>query len=79
MSAMHYVGKGSFFVGVPARDLTAEEAEQYADIIVGSNLYEPVGSQGAPQEPFGAPAQAVEAAQGETAPIESAGKRRKGE
>lgn len=79
MSAMHYVGKGAFFVGVPARDLTAAEAEQYADIIAGSALYEPVGSQGAPQEPVVAPAQTVEAAQGEAAPIESAGRRRKGE
>lgn len=73
MSAMNYVGNGSFFIGVPARNLTADEAEQYADIIAGSPLYEPVAAQGAPV------AQATEAVQGEAASTEGAGKRRKGE
>lgn len=41
MSAMRYVGGGSFLIGVPARDLTAEEAERYRDVIAGSPLYEP--------------------------------------
>lgn len=44
MGAMRYVGDGAFFVGVPARDLTAEEAERYGEIIAGSSLYEPVGA-----------------------------------
>lgn len=41
MSAMRYVGGGSFYIGVPARDLTAEEAVQYREVIEGSPLYEP--------------------------------------
>jgi hypothetical protein len=39
---MRYVGGGSFFIGVPARDLTAEEAAQHWGVIAGSALYEPV-------------------------------------
>lgn len=73
MSAMHYVGDGSFFIGVPARDLTASEATQCAAVITGSPLYEAVSVQAAPA------AQAAEAVQGEAAPTESAGKRRKGD
>lgn len=45
MSAMRYVGGGSFLIGVPARDLTAEEAERYRDAIAGSPLYEPAGGE----------------------------------
>ena len=39
---MRYVGGGSFLIGVPARDLTADEAELYRDAIAGSPLYEPI-------------------------------------
>jgi hypothetical protein len=41
VSAMRYVGGGSFYIGVPARDLTAAEAQQYREVIEGSPLYEP--------------------------------------
>ena len=42
MSAMRYVGNGSFLIGVPARDLSAEEAGRYAETIADSGLYEPM-------------------------------------
>jgi len=71
-SAMKYVGDGSFLIGVPARDLSAAEAEQYADLVTGSPLYVPVVAQSAPEP-------AMAEATGEVAPVEGAGKRRKGE
>jgi len=41
----------AFFVGVPARDLTAEEAEKYGyEWLVNSGLYEPVEEKPKPQE-----------------------------
>ena len=46
-TALRYLG-GAFIHGVPARDLTADEAAQYADVIkeqqelTGAMLYEPV-------------------------------------
>lgn len=61
MSAMKYVGDGSFIVGVPARDLSADEAERLAEMIAGSPLYEPV------VEAQAAPAAASTAAPAETA------------
>ena len=72
MSAMKYVGDGSFIVGVPARDLSADEAERLAEMIAGSPLYGPVVAQSAPEP-------AMAEATGEVAPVEGAGKRRKGE
>lgn len=42
MSAMRYVGGGAFLIGVPARDLTADEAELYRALITDSPLYEPI-------------------------------------
>ncbi len=37
-----FVGDGSRFIpGVPARDLTPEEADRFADAIRGSDLYQP--------------------------------------
>ena len=45
MSAMRYIGGGSFLIGVPARDLTADEAELYRDMIAGSSLYEPIDNE----------------------------------
>ena len=40
-SALRYVGAGSFLPGVPARDLSAAEADAYggADALVASGLY----------------------------------------
>lgn len=38
---LKYVGGGRFIAGVPARDLTAAEAEQYPEA-AASGLYEPV-------------------------------------
>lgn len=46
MSAMRYVGNGAFHIGVPARDLTAEEAELHSEIIAGSPLYEAITEAG---------------------------------
>lgn len=49
MGAQRDVGDGSFFVGVPAPALTAEEAERYREVIAGSLLYEAMDApQGAP-------------------------------
>ena len=42
MSEMRYVGGGAFLIGVPARDLTADEAELYRALIADSPLYEPI-------------------------------------
>lgn len=47
MSGMKYIGGGAWIPGVPARDLTAEEASTHADAIAateaaGHKLYEPV-------------------------------------
>lgn len=58
MSAMRYVGNGAFHIGVPARDLTAEEADQYSEIITGSPLYEAAteqatAEQGLDEQPAG--------------------------
>ena len=40
---MKYVGKGSFLVGVPARDLNAEEVKKFGEErLLKSNLYEEV-------------------------------------
>ena len=40
---MKYVGKGSFLVGVPARDLNASEVKKYGDErLLKSNLYEEI-------------------------------------
>lgn len=58
MSAMRYVGGGSFYIGIPARDLTAEEAEQHRDVLAGSPLYEPLDN-----EPAGEPANGMSSEQ----------------
>lgn len=47
MSAMRYVGNGAFHIGVPARDLTAAEADLYSETIAGSSLYEAIAQAGA--------------------------------
>ena len=40
---MKYVGKGSFLVGVPARDLNASEVKKYGDgKLLNSGLYEEI-------------------------------------
>lgn len=40
---MKYVGKGSFLVGVPARDLSAGEVKKFGEErLLKSNLYEEV-------------------------------------
>lgn len=45
---MRYVGGGTYIHGVPARDLTDDEAEKFGDIIaeqeslIGQSLYEPI-------------------------------------
>jgi hypothetical protein len=46
MSGLRYIGDGAWIAGVPARDLNAEEAKQYADLIAdtaaaGHVLYVP--------------------------------------
>ena len=53
-TALRYLG-GAFIHGVPARDLTADEAAQYGALIAdqeettGTRMYEPV-AQAAPQQ-----------------------------
>lgn len=50
-SALRYVGGGEFIWGVPARDLSREEAERFGSVIeahertTGRRLYEPAGEQ----------------------------------
>jgi hypothetical protein len=61
---MRYVGGGSFYIGVPARDLTAEEAERYREVLVGSPLYEPANEQ-TDEQPAGETPAADEANEGE--------------
>lgn len=40
MNGLKYVGKGAFLVGVPARDLSAEEAKKYGvKRLLASGLY----------------------------------------
>ena len=40
---LKYVGKGSFLVGVPARDLNASEVKKYGDgKLLNSGLYEEI-------------------------------------
>lgn len=75
MSAMRYVGGGSFYIGIPARDLTAEEAERHRDVLEGSPLYEPVDGESGDggsadetdggQQPAGGETQADEESEGE--------------
>ena len=62
MSAMHYVGDGSFYVGVPARDLTEAEAEQYREVIEGSPLYVPAQPN---EQAAGVPAPTDDSSEGE--------------
>jgi len=63
---LRYLG-GAFIHGVPARDLTAEEAAQYGALIAGqeavthTQMYEPVGQPA--QAPKGKQAAAAPAAQ----------------
>jgi len=41
MAKLKYIGKGTFLVGVPSRDLTAEEVKKFdADWLLASGLYE---------------------------------------
>ena len=50
MAALKYVGNGTYIHGVPARDLTADEAQTYRKIIeeqealIGRKLYQAVES-----------------------------------
>ena len=40
---MKYVGKGSFLVGVPARDLNASEAKRFGiERLLNSSLYQEI-------------------------------------
>lgn len=70
MSAMRYLGDGSFYIGVPARDLTAEEAALHGDVIAGSPLYEAVTA------PEAAQADAQAGAEGDEQAGETTGRRR---
>ncbi len=36
MSGLKYIGGGAWLPGVPARDLSAEEAKEYAEIIAAA-------------------------------------------
>lgn len=51
MKKLKYIGAGAFIVGIPARDLTEEEAKRFggADYLVELGLYEVV-SKPAPKE-----------------------------
>jgi len=41
MAKMHYIGDGTLIPGIPPRDLTAEEAEQWAAVIAEVNAARP--------------------------------------
>lgn len=53
---LRYIGAGRFLMGVPARDLTADEAALHHDLIAaclaetGVQLYEPMTESGAPTD-----------------------------
>lgn len=72
MTEMTYVGGGAFFFGVPARNLTEEEAEEYAEIIGGSPLYEPVVAPEEAPAPGSAPAPASAPARASSTPAQRA-------
>lgn len=65
MSAMHYVGGGSFYIGVPARDLTAEEAALYSEVVAESPLYTPAPAEQPVEQPAPQSAPADESSEGE--------------
>ena len=49
---LKYIGKGSFLVGVPARDLNASEVNKYGDErLLKSNLYEEIKRKPKVEEP----------------------------
>jgi len=49
---LKYVGKGSFLVGVPARDLSASEAKKIGiEKLLNSNLYEEIKRKPKVEEP----------------------------
>ncbi len=49
---LKYVGKGSFLVGVPARDLSASEAKKYGESkLLNSGLYEEIKRKPKVEEP----------------------------
>ena len=41
MPEMHYIGDGTLIPGIPPRDLTAEEAEQWTAVIAEVNAARP--------------------------------------
>lgn len=48
---LRFVGDGSRFIpGVPTRDLSPEEAEHYAPLVAGSDLYTEAASASAAHE-----------------------------
>ena len=49
---LKYVGKDSFLVGVPARDLSASEAKRFGiEMLLNSNLYEEIKRKPKVEEP----------------------------
>jgi hypothetical protein len=49
---LKYVGKGSFLVGVPARDLNTSEAKKFGiERLLNSNLYEEIKRKPKVEEP----------------------------
>jgi len=49
---LKYVGKGSFLVGVPARDLSASEAKRFGiERLLNSNLYQEIKRKPKVEEP----------------------------
>jgi hypothetical protein len=45
-SALRYTGNGTFLPGVPARDLSADEAELYDYArLIASGIYQPIDSE----------------------------------
>lgn len=47
-----YIGKGSFLVGVPARDLNTSEAKKFGiERLLNSNLYEEIKRKPKVEEP----------------------------
>lgn len=49
---LKYIGKGSFLVGVPARDLNTSEAKRFGiERLLNSNLYEEIKRKPKVEEP----------------------------
>lgn len=54
MTSVYYIGGGAYLPGVPARDLTADEADDAggADYLIGTGLYSASQEPAGPEKPI---------------------------